>query len=107
MTFFRHHGPLAPGQTLSYTGPEADHLLKSRRMRPGDTCLLQDREGRRFRAEIVRVEKRGATLRIGEPQPVPPPPALRLTLLQAAVKDKAAGLIVQKATELGVAAIAF
>ena len=42
-----------------------------------------------------------------QPLPVPAPPPVRLHLLQAAVKDKAAEWIVQKSTELGVAALAF
>ena len=50
---------------------------------------------------------RRATVRVLEELPLPAPPPLSLHLLQAAVKDKAAELIVQKATELGAATVSF
>jgi 16S rRNA (uracil1498-N3)-methyltransferase len=105
MPYFYAPQPLRRGVTVRLEGEEGSHLLKSRRLRVGDSCALQDPAGARFRAEVVAVDRRGADVRAIEPWPIPALPALRLTLLLAAVKDKALEWALQKATELGVAAI--
>jgi len=107
MPYFLSSQPLQPGATVTLEGEEAAHLLKARRLRAGERLALQDPEGRRFTAELAEAGGRRATVRVLAPLPVPPLPALRLHLLQAAVKEKAAEWIVQKGTELGVAAITF
>jgi 16S rRNA (uracil1498-N3)-methyltransferase len=107
MPYFLSSQPLALGATLSLAGEEAAHLLKTRRIRPGERLILQDGEGRRFEAELLQADGGRATVRVLEAAPVPPLPAVRVHLLQAAVKDKAAEWIIQKATEVGVAAITF
>lgn len=107
MPYFLSSQPLEPGATVTLDGEEAAHLLKARRLRAGERLALQDPEGRRFQAELAEAGGRRATVRVLEPLAVPPLPALRLHLLQAAVKEKAAEWIVQKATELGVAAVTF
>ncbi len=107
MTYFLSPVPLRTGAVVIIDGPEAAHMLGARRLRPGEHFALQDGTGRRFLAELVEGGKGRATVRVLEPAPIPAPPALEVILLQAAVKEKAAEMIVQKATELGVAAIAF
>jgi 16S rRNA (uracil1498-N3)-methyltransferase len=107
MSFFLADRPLESGQTFPFAGPEAHHLLSSRRIRPGERFALQDPLGRRFEAEIVSVEQRRAVVRVLGALALPAPPRVRVGLLQAAVKDKAAELILQKATELGVAGLCF
>jgi 16S rRNA (uracil1498-N3)-methyltransferase len=107
MTYFLHDAPLSAGQEVELHGEEARHLLASRRLRSGERFALQDPHGRRFEAELLGAERRVARARVHGPLPVPPPPALRVTLLQAAVKDKAAELLIEKCTELGVAALCF
>jgi len=107
MSYFLAAQPLEPGATLTLSGAEADHLLKSRRMRPGERFALQDPAGARFVVELLGQAGRTATVRVLEPAPVPAPPPCRVTLVQAAVKEKAAEWIVQKATELGVATVRF
>lgn len=107
MSFFLHDKPLRSGLTFSFSGEEARHLLRSRRVRPGERFALQDPGGNRFEAEVVAVERRQATVTIHNPLPVPPLPSTRVTLLQGAVKDKAADWIVQKCTELGAEAVIF
>ena len=92
---------------MALDGEESRHLLKSRRMRPGERFELQGPDGRRFAAEVLSVGRNGASVAVREALPVPPLPRLRVTLLQAAVKDKAAEFIVQKSTEMGVTAICF
>ncbi|MBI4082466.1 MAG: 16S rRNA (uracil(1498)-N(3))-methyltransferase [Candidatus Lambdaproteobacteria bacterium] len=107
MTYFRCTAPLVPGSTLVLEGAEAAHLLQARRMRPGERFALQDGAGTRCLAELVAADRHRARVLVLAPTPVPAPPLLRLSLLQAAVKEKAAEWIVQKSTELGVAAVTF
>lgn len=107
MSYFLSDRPLAEGMIVPLAGEEAEHLLKSRRVRPGERFDLQDPGGRRFSAEVVALERKAATVRVFEPLAPPPPPPVRVTLLAAAVKDKAADLMVQKATEMGAQALVF
>lgn len=107
MPYFYSEAPLIRGETLTVSGPEAAHLLKSRRLRNGERFAMQDAGGVRCLVELVLVKGRAAAVLVLDALPVPPPPPVRLHLLQAAVKDKAADMIVQKGTELGAAAISF
>ena len=107
MPYFVSEQPLVIGYIIAVEGPEAAHLLKSRRLRNGERFAMQDDTGRRCLVELVDAESRRATVKVLEELPVPASPPVRLHLLQAAVKDRAAELIVQKATELGAAALSF
>jgi 16S rRNA (uracil1498-N3)-methyltransferase len=107
MPYFLAERALAAGESYELTGEEARHAASSRRMRPGETLSLQDPEGNRFRVIVEDVRARGLRVRVAEPEPVPSLPPRRVTLLQAAAKAKAAELIVQKCTELGVAQLEF
>lgn len=107
MSYFLSQQPLRSGARIELSGEEAHHVAGTRRMKVGEAFVLQDPDGHRFR--VVLEDKAGRRLlcRVGEPVPVPALPARRLTLLQGAIKPKAAEWIVQKGTELGVAAIVF
>lgn len=105
MSFFLFPDTLNTGATVTLSGAEAAHLLRSRRIRPGERFALQDSAGGRFTVELLEGGRGSATLHVLEPLAVPPLPRQRVTLLQAAVKEKAAELIVQKSTELVVAEI--
>jgi 16S rRNA (uracil1498-N3)-methyltransferase len=107
MTYFLHDAPLQPGAAVELRGEEAHHLLRVRRIRPGERFALQDPQGRRFAVELTGLERHSAQAVVREALPVPAAPAVRVTLLQASVKDKSAELIVEKITELGVAALVF
>lgn len=107
MTYFLAPEPLTTGITVVLEGPEARHLLESRRIRPGERFALQDPAGRRFWAELVQAGRRTAHARVLEPAPVPPPPPVAVRLWVGAVKEKAAEWIVQKATELAAAELHF
>ncbi|MCH9046697.1 MAG: RsmE family RNA methyltransferase [SAR324 cluster bacterium] len=107
MPYVLHDAPLRVGMTVFVSGDEAYHVVNSRRMRVGDRLALQDPSGGRFAAELIALGPGEATFAIQSPLAVPEPPRVRVTLLQAAVKDKAAEWIIQKSTEPGVAAIHF
>jgi 16S rRNA (uracil1498-N3)-methyltransferase len=105
MTYFLAPSELTEGASLLLEGDEAQHLLRSRRMRAGERFALQDPRGQRFWAEVVQPERRGARIQVHGPAPVPAPPAVPVRLWIAGIKDKAFELVVQKATELGVAEV--
>lgn len=107
MPYFVSESALIPGETLAVAGPEAAHILKSRRLRKGARFAMQDPAGLRCLVELTGVKGPRAVVRVLEELPLPAAPPLNLHLLQAAVKDKAAELIVQKATELGAARVSF
>lgn len=91
--------------TPSLAGPEAHHCLGVLRHGEGDLVVLFDGEGREATAEIVAATRRDIALRVLERRDSAPP-AARLTLAQAVPKGKNMDLIVEKAVELGAAAIA-
>jgi 16S rRNA (uracil1498-N3)-methyltransferase len=110
MTYFLSDCPLRAGEQVELTGEEAHHAAGTRRLRPGETFALQDPSGARFRVAVEGGNARALRVRVLEPLAVPALPPLRVTLLQAAVKTKAAEWILQKCqkcTELGVARIVF
>ncbi len=86
------------------TGDEARHASQVLRLRRGDAVVVFDGRGRSAPAEILDVSRSELRLRPGEPS-FSPPPVPAITLAQAVTKGKSMDLIVQKAVELGVAAI--
>ncbi len=92
------------GAEAVLAGDEARHACQVLRLRRGDAIVVFDGRGRSARAEILDVSRSELRLRLGEPS-VSPPPVPAITLAQAVTKGKSMDLIVQKAVELGVAAI--
>ena len=86
------------------TGGEARHLSQVLRIRRGETITVFDGCGRRAAAEVLDVARDRIALKLGAAQ-VAPAPRPAITLVQAIPKGKTMDLIVQKAVELGVAAI--
>ena len=100
----RFHLPPEHWHTATLTGDEAKHLAQVLRIRAGERVTVFDGCGRRAEAEVLKVARDQISLKLGEPiTPQPPRPAI--TLAQAIPKGKNMDLIVQKAVELGVAAI--
>jgi 16S rRNA (uracil1498-N3)-methyltransferase len=73
-------------------------------MNVGDKFTVFDGLGTEFPAELLRVSSDQAEVRLGEPRVVALPPT-SITLIQAIAKGDRMDLIIQKTTELGVAAI--
>ncbi|MDH4247482.1 MAG: 16S rRNA (uracil(1498)-N(3))-methyltransferase [Deltaproteobacteria bacterium] len=103
MSYFLSGQTLHSGLEFDFSGEEASHLLSSRRTRAGEQFVVQDPQGQRFLAEVIRVERRQARVRVLEPVAPPPMPPSSVWLFQAAVKEKALEFIIQKGTELGMA----
>jgi 16S rRNA (uracil1498-N3)-methyltransferase len=96
---------LAPGTQTALPESVAAHLLRVLRLREGDDCVLFNGDGCDYAARIAVAGKREvraevlSKTRLGNESP------LRIVLLQGIARGEKMDLILQKATELGVAAI--
>ncbi|MCS4234763.1 16S rRNA (uracil(1498)-N(3))-methyltransferase [Stenotrophomonas rhizophila] len=97
--------PLAVGQTLPLPEEAANHLVRVLRLREGDGCVLFNGDGHDYHATLVVVGKRDAQVRIEAASALDNESSLHITLLQGIARGEKMDLILQKATELGVAAI--
>lgn len=98
--------PLAPGQRFALPELTTHHLVRVLRLEVGDTCVLFNGDGHDYRARLLSAQKRGAEVEIDERLEVRNESPLRITLVQGIARGEKMDLILQKATELGVAAIA-
>lgn len=96
---------LAPGLRLPLPARAAEHLLRVLRLREGDACVLFNGDGRDHDARIVVASKREAVVELLDSREVANESPLRITLLQGIARGEKMDLILQKATELGVARI--
>jgi 16S rRNA (uracil1498-N3)-methyltransferase len=83
---------------------ESRHCVEVLRHREGDRVVVFDGEGREWVAELVRADRKDVALRVIQEHRMEALTA-RIVLAQAIPKGKNMELIIQKATELGVAEI--
>ena len=96
--------PLLPGDTIAATPQQAHYLGAVMRRGPGDTVHLFNGCDGEFFSTIETIRRDRAILRVDQPlRPQAPEPDLWLAF--ALLKRDATDLVVQKATELGVAAL--
>lgn len=97
--------PLATGGELRLATPAAAHVGRVLRLGVGDEVSLFDGNGSEYPAAII--ESRGTTLRVrvGAQRSIDRESPLRITLVQGISRGERMDWVVQKATELGVAAI--
>lgn len=107
MGYFLSDKPLTLGAVVDLEGRDMDHIRRSRRLRAGDTFELQDPQGHRFQVVWEPGPSRKPRVRVVALAAAVPASPLHLTVLQAAVKDKAAESIIRQVTELGVVALVF
>lgn len=96
---------LQVGAELTLPEDTANHLIRVMRLREDDRCVLFNGDGHDYDARVSAVGKRESRVRIESMQPVGNESPLRITLLQGIARGEKMDLILQKATELGVAAI--
>ena len=92
--------PECRGDALSLTGGEAHHALHVLRLRRGEMVIVLDGAGSELICEVRGSGRDAVQLAVSKRSSVPPP-AGRITLLQAVPKGKTIETIIQKATELG------
>ena len=97
--------PLSPDGEVSLPPQAGEHVARVLRLDEGDPLVLFNGDGHDYAATIVHAGKREVRVRIGDVQVVANESPLRLTLAQGVARGEKMDLIVQKATELGVACI--
>ena len=92
------------GEEVRLTGDLARRLGRVLRLQPGDVVLLLDGSGFEYETRLERLDDRSAFGRVLERRPGPPEPQVRLVLYQSLVKGERFDWVLEKGTELGVAA---
>jgi len=85
--------------------PESHHVSHVLRLAAGDAVTVFDGRGNEYDATIARVAKSGITLNVGEARKVDRESPLEVTLAQGISSGDRMDYTVQKAVELGIAAI--
>lgn len=89
-----------PGTQVTLRGEEARHATTVRRIRVGETVELVDGRGTRVRGPVSAAQ--GELTITVDTVEVEPPPAVRLTLVQALAKGGRDEQAVETATEIGI-----
>ncbi|PZQ29771.1 MAG: 16S rRNA (uracil(1498)-N(3))-methyltransferase [Stenotrophomonas acidaminiphila] len=97
--------PLSVGTSLALPETAANHLARVLRLREGDACVLFNGDGHDYDARLTAISKRGVVADIVVARAIDNESPLRVILLQGIARGEKMDLILQKATELGVAAI--
>lgn len=97
--------PLQPGLTVDLPESAAAHLVRVLRLGVGDALVLFNGDGHDYPATLVEAGKRGARAEVGGQVPVTNESPLRITLAQGVARGEKMDWVLQKATELGVAAV--
>ena len=96
---------LVPGSEIELPEPAAAHLARVLRLQAGDGFVLFNGDGRDYPARVVAIGKRSLLAQVGEPVEAALESPLRIVLLQGIARGEKMDLILQKATELGVAQV--
>ena len=97
--------PLSSGTELALPSQASEHVARVLRLTAGDAVTLFNGDGSDYPSLISSVGKREVVVQVQAQQPLQNESPLRLTLAQALARGEKMDLIVQKATELGVARI--
>ena len=97
--------PLSPGIELGLPAQAGEHVARVLRLGEGAPLVLFNGDGHDYMAVITQLGKREVRARIEGMQAVANESPLPLTLAQGVARGEKMDLIVQKATELGVARI--
>jgi len=91
--------------TLWLPSAAAAHVAKVLRLRAGAALTLFDGRGGEFEAQVLALDRQRVQVHVGAHQAIERESPIAVTLLQCLVRAERMDWIVQKATELGVAAI--
>ena len=97
--------PLSRGASLELESAPSRHAARALRLKPGDRICLFDGRGHEAAAEISDVARDAVTVVLEDVTPVDRESPLAVTLAVGLSRGDRMDLIVQKATELGVASI--
>jgi 16S rRNA (uracil1498-N3)-methyltransferase len=107
MRTIRHfvEAALEPGARIVLPEDAVAHLVRVLRLGVGDSVVLFNGDGADYTAEITSVAKKSAEAQVLARRVVDNESRLHLTLIQGIARGEKMDLILQKATELGVARI--
>jgi 16S rRNA (uracil1498-N3)-methyltransferase len=97
--------PLRPGGSIELPPAAAQHLAKVLRARTGEEIVLFTGDGLEFAAAVESIRGARVTAAVGEARAIDRESPLAVTLVQCIARGDRMDIIVQKATELGVARI--
>ena len=92
---------LIEGSSALIQGPDARHLSRVLRIRPGEELTVCDGQGTDYLCRVLRAEEDMVRLEVLCSQPCETEPRLAITLYQALPKGEKLDWILQKAVELG------
>ena len=96
--------PLAVGTIVALSESATTHLVRVLRLGLGDACIVFNGDGADYEARLVALARRGAEVEVMARREVRNEAPLAVTLAQALARGEKMDLVLQKATELGVAA---
>jgi 16S rRNA (uracil1498-N3)-methyltransferase len=99
-------GPLTSGAVVPLPSAGAYHVGRVLRMRPGAPLIVFDGGGMDYPSEIVEVDGDNVSVKLRNPTPTTSESPLKITLIQGVSRGERMDWTLQKATELGVVAIA-
>ena len=105
MTRIHVPGPIEVGGECTLGAPQSHHLHSVLRVKPGEALVVFDGAGAEYAATVVRAGKRGVTVSVSERRAVSRESPLAVTLAQAVSSGERMDYTIQKAVELGAAAI--
>jgi 16S rRNA (uracil1498-N3)-methyltransferase len=97
--------PLAPGARVTLSGSAAGHVTRVLRLRAGEALTLFNGSGGEFSATLASASDKAVVAAVGAQQRIERESPLALTLAQGVSRGERMDLVVQKATELGVAGL--
>lgn len=95
---------LLRGQAFELPAAAARHAQVIR-LQPGDAVVVFDGHGTELAATVERIERRRVVLRLGEPRAALPEPPVEATLAVVVPANDRMDAVIEKATELGAAAV--
>ncbi len=99
--------PSMDGDPITLSVPDAAHIARTLRFRPGDTVALSDGQGTDALAELTAVSTNHVEMRVLSRFPNRTEPRLRTFVYAALPKSDGAELNVQKGVEMGAVGIVF
>ncbi len=97
---------LSVGATATLSETATGHLVRVLRLGVGDPVVLFNGDGRDYDARLVGIAKRGAEAEVVGARELANESPLAITLAQGIARGEKMDLVLQKGTELGVAAFA-
>lgn len=97
--------PLAAGSVFELPAAQAHHAVQVLRLREGEAVVLFNGAGGEWRARMAGLGRRSACVAVEAHLPVEREPPIAITLVQALASAERMDYTVQKAVELGAAAI--